>query len=54
MILAGFVGLHYILGVDLRTFGERIRRAAAEIEMDPPSDLTLEGWWEQAKTLEDE
>ena len=54
MIQAGIEGLHDILAVDLRTFGERIRRAAAEIEMDPPSDLTLEGWWEQAKTLEDE
>ena len=21
---------------------------------DPPTDLTMEGWWDQARTLEDE
>jgi hypothetical protein len=31
-----------------------VRRAAGELEVDPPSDLTLEGWWDQARTLEDE
>ena len=35
-------------------FGERVRRGADELRMDPPSDLTLEGWWDQARTLEDE
>ena len=28
------------------------RRTSSSV--DPPSDLTLEGWWDQAKTLEDE
>src|SRR3954452_25581721 len=54
MIQAGIEGLHDILDVDLETFGTRIRRAAGEIDMAAPADLTLEGWWEQAKTLEDE
>jgi hypothetical protein len=54
MIQAGIEGLHDILEVDLEAFGVRIRRAAGEIDMTPPADLTLEGWWEQAKTLEDE
>ncbi len=54
MIQAGIEGLRDILDVDLATFGTRVRRAAGEIDMTVPTDLTLEGWWEQAKTLEDE
>ena len=54
MIQAGIEGLRDILDVDLATFGARVRRAAEEIDMAVPTDLTLEGWWEQAKTLEDE
>lgn len=54
MIQAGIEGLKDILDLDLEAFGGRVRRAAGELGMDPPSDLTLEGWWEQAKTLEDE
>ena len=38
----------------LPTFRERVHRAAEELKVDPPSDLTLEGWWDQARTLEDE
>ena len=54
MIQAGIEGLRDILELDLDTFRERVRRGAAELDMDPPSDLTLEGWWDQARTLEDE
>jgi len=54
MIQAGIEGLRAILDVDLPTFRERVHRAAGELSGDPPSDLTLEGWWDQAKTLEDE
>jgi Domain of unknown function (DUF4332) len=54
MIQAGIEGLRDILALDLDAFGERVRRAAGELGMEPPSDLTVEGWWEQAKTLEDE
>lgn len=54
MIQAGIEGLRDILDLDLDTFRERVRRAAIELKMDPPSDLTLEGWWDQARTLEDE
>ena len=46
-------GLHDILGLDLDTFRDRIRRAATELNLDPPDDLTSSGWWEQARTLED-
>lgn len=51
---AGFEGLRDVLHVDLATFRERVARGARELNLELPSDLTLEGWWEQAKTLEDE
>lgn len=54
MIQARIDGLRAILDLDLPTFRERVHRAADELKVDPPSDLTLEGWWDQARTLEDE
>jgi len=54
MIQAGIEGLRAILGLDLDTFRERVGRAADELKVDPPTDPTIEGWWDQARTLEDE
>ena len=54
MIQARIEGLRDILDLDLEAFGVRVRRAAGELGVDPPTDLTLEGWWDQARTLEDE
>ncbi len=54
MIQAGIEGLRDILGLDLEAFKARAGKAAAELAVDPPDDLRLEGWWEQARTLEDE
>ena len=54
MIQSRIEGLRDILDLDLDAFGERVRSGADELGMDPPSDLTLEGWWDQARTLEDE
>jgi Domain of unknown function (DUF4332) len=54
MIQADIAGLHDILELSLDAFGVKVRAAAAELEWEPPTDLTLEGWWDQAKTLEDE
>lgn len=54
MIQAGIEGLRDILDLDLDMFRERARRAAFELNVEAPSDFTLERWWEQAKTLEDE
>ncbi len=48
---AGFEGLRDILAVDLETFRARLYRAAGELKIEPPSDLTIEGWWDQAHTL---
>ena len=52
--LARLHGLTAVLGVDLPAFGDRVKRAAAGLKVDPPTDLMIETWWEQARTLEDE
>jgi hypothetical protein len=54
LIQARIEGLRQILVLDLDTFRARLRAAAGELKVDPPSDLTMEGWWDQARTLEDE
>jgi hypothetical protein len=54
LIQAGIEGLRHILDLSLDAFRERILRAAIELNEEPPTDLTIEGWWEQARTLEDE
>ena len=48
---SGFEGLKDILEVDLETFGRRLARGADELKMEPPTELTIEGWWDQAHTL---
>jgi len=53
LMQARFDGLRDILAVDLDTFSERIAAAATELKMDVPPELTISGWWEQARTLED-
>ena len=53
-IQAGVEGLRDILGLSLEGFQHRLRRAAAELQQDPPDDLLIQGWWDQARTLEDE
>lgn len=50
---AGFEGLRDILAVSLDTFRARVTRAARELNLGTPSDVTVEGWWDQARTLED-
>jgi len=51
---AGFAGLGSLLAVDLDTFRAVIGRAAMKLHVELPSDLMIETWWEQARTLEDE
>jgi hypothetical protein len=50
-IQAGIEGLHDLLAVDLDTFRARVARGAAELATEPPADLMVETWWEQARTL---
>ncbi|MEO5885322.1 MAG: DUF4332 domain-containing protein [Candidatus Limnocylindrales bacterium] len=54
VIQAGIEGLRQILSLSLEQFGDRLQRAAVELRVDPPTALTIEGWWDQARTLEDE
>ena len=54
LIQAGIEGLRDILALSLDAFRERLQRAALELKVEPPRDLTIESWWEQARTLEEE
>ena len=54
MIQAGIEGLRDILDLDLETFRSASITAAAELDDGAADDLRIEGWWEQARTLEDE
>ncbi len=54
MIQAGIEGLLEILGLEPDAFRERVARGARALGLDPPDDLTIEGWWQQARTLEEE
>jgi hypothetical protein len=54
MIQARIEGLRDILDLELDAFRAKVVLAARELDMDAPTDLTIEGWWDQARTLEDE
>jgi hypothetical protein len=54
MIQSDVTGLRDILSLSLDDLSERIARGASELKREPPDDLTISGWWEQAKTLEEE
>jgi len=53
LMQAGIDGLRDILKLSLEEFRARLARAAAELNMELPPDIVIEGWWEQAKTLEE-
>jgi hypothetical protein len=53
LIQAGIEGLHDLLAIDLDAFRERLGRAAVELNWEPPADLMVVTWWEQARTLEE-
>jgi hypothetical protein len=53
LMQGGIEGLGDILKLSLDEFRAAISQAATELKMEQPSDLTMIGWWEQAKTLED-
>ena len=53
LMQGGIDGLRHILALDPDAFRDRIHRAALELNVEPPDDLTITGWWDQARTLED-
>ena len=54
LIQADIGGLRDILDLDLDAFRERVARAALDLKIEAPPDLMVEGWWDQARTLEEE
>lgn len=50
----GIGGLRDVLTLDLDAFRARVVRGARELGVAEPDDLTITGWWEQARTLEEE
>ncbi len=54
LLQAGIEGVRDIVELDLEGFRERVRQAAQELKVEPPDELTLDGWWEQARTLASE
>ena len=54
LIQARVDGLRDILALPLEKFRDRLHRAATELHTDPPTDLVIGGWWDQARTLEEE
>lgn len=53
-IQAGIEGLRDLLALPREALHDRLERAAVELNAEPPPDLLIDGWWEQARTLEDE
>ncbi|MDQ3870717.1 MAG: DUF4332 domain-containing protein [Chloroflexota bacterium] len=51
---AGIVGLSDLLALSLEDLEERLNRAARVLGVEPPARLRVEGWWEQAQTLQEE
>ena len=48
---ARIVGLAELLGLSPTAFQERVVKAAYTLGLETPTDLTIQGWYEQAQTL---
>ena len=53
-IQAGIEGLRDVLALSREQFHDRLRRASVELNEEAPADLLIDGWWDQARTLEEE
>lgn len=51
---AGIVGLRDLVALDQATFTERVLKAARILGAPEPDALSVEGWYLQAQTLEEE
>ena len=51
---AGILGLADLLALDLDELHARLGRAATILDVPLPDEVMIEGWWLQAKTLEEE
>ena len=50
---AGIEGLSDLLALDKDELHRRLERAAELFGREPPEPLAIDGWWEQAHTLEE-
>jgi hypothetical protein len=48
---ARVIGLSDLLDLSPSAFHDRVVKAAYTLGLDTPSDLTIQGWYEQAQTL---
>ena len=53
-IQARIEGLRDVLSLSREQFRDRLQRASVELNEEPPADLLIDGWWDQARTLEEE
>jgi hypothetical protein len=51
---AGIVGLRALLACEPEEFRGRVVDAAFTLGLDAPPDLTIQGWYDQARTLADD
>jgi len=51
---AGITGIDQVLGLTADELRTQLGGAARILGVATPDDLTVEGWWEQAQTLEEE
>lgn len=51
---AGITGLGGLLELDPGAFRQRVLDAAHTLGLEAPSDLTIQGWHDQARTLDEE
>ena len=51
---AGIIGLHDLLALEQDDFRNRVLTAADTLGVPAPDELTIEGWYLQAHTLEEE
>ena len=51
---AGIIGLSDLLSLQMPDYRLRLERSARALGVEVPSDLTVEGWMEQAHTLREE
>jgi hypothetical protein len=51
---ARIVGLSDLLRLEPDEFRDRLLRAAKALGIEPPDDIRITGWYEQAQTLEEE
>ena len=53
-IQARIEGLRDILALSPAELSDRLQRGALQLGVDPPDAVAIQGWWDQARTLEEE